>query len=978
MPPRASITSFFFCCEGLLVSGPMNARRSKALLAPVSSALVLLVWLSGCSLAIAQTPSDDGPGFWKILDTRKVGAQQFVKVHPEWDGRGAVIAVLDTGVDMLAAGLETTTDGKPKVIDARDFSGQGEVMLTPATVETIDGVKYLSTDEGRVRGFEGLPVKPEGEDGWQLGFLKEARFKNSDVTDINLNRSETDRFAVLTVDTGDGLVAYIDAGGDNDVTGEKPITSYKDTHKPFVFHLPDPKHQRSPVAFAVHIDEDGSLVTFHFDDGGHGTHVAGIAAGHGLMGRKGFNGVAPGAQVLSLKIGDNTLSGGATTSDSMSRAIEFAGEWSKEKQIPVVINLSYGIGSEIEGESDIDLALDSALQRFPLLSASVSAGNEGPGLSTVGTPAASYLATSVAAMLPKDTAETLFGARLGGDRIFAFSSRGGELSKPDVLAPGIASSSTPAHDSGDVKGGTSMAAPQIAGVYALMASAAVATKTRFTNTTLKRALLFSCTPIPDYLPIAQGRGVPNVGRAFAAVQKLAKHAEPFKVVGYKVSTRVPTSASRNGAAAYWRTGTYLPPEGEGHEFKIEVDHPDKATAKDMAAFQTLLKFKSLTRWLSVDRKTGKLQGNKPLFLEVSYDHDALKTPGVYTGRVVGTPDDGGGIPALELWSTVVVPHTFDTRNGYALDQNGKLQPLEIRRVPILVPPGASQLTVKVNTPKGQYGNTTLYLNDPTGRAWELDSYRASSESNKQALGNVDSADLVPGIWEIVLYSTFRNTRPSHYDLSVRFRGISAETITRYRTRPGEEPSGRFAVTNRYDTRFSGRVAGTVFGYRRSKTHEVLDDTHSQTFNMNDEVQRIDLVLRLDPATYNRFTDVAVNVLDGSDTALVKEGFSNGVCRVSIPKSEGNGSYTLQVKGALAKASDDPWNIEIEETYVWAKPVGAMVGNNVVLYPQVEANLSFTLDRSLPKVPSGFSNYGEISFRDRKTGETWLVLPMELK
>src|SRR5690606_9877104 len=112
------------------------------------------------------------------------------------------------------------------------------------------------------------------------------------------------------------------------------------------------------------------IVELHFDDGGHGTHVAGISAGHGIQGREGFDGIAPGATVISLKIGHNALSGGATTAGSMKRAIEYASKYARDHQVPVVMNISYGIGSEIEGQSDIDRALDEALAGNRLLAAS--------------------------------------------------------------------------------------------------------------------------------------------------------------------------------------------------------------------------------------------------------------------------------------------------------------------------------------------------------------------------------------------------------------------------------------------------------------------------------------------------------------------------------------------------------------------------------------------------------------------------------
>lgn len=112
---------------------------------------------------------------------------------------------------------------------------------------------------------------------------------------------------------------------------------------------------------------------------GHGTAVAGIAAGSrvaGAAGNGGYSGVAPEADLLAVKLGNPGGLGFPRTTEIM-RGVVYALRKAEELQMPLVINLSFGnsYGSH-DGSSLLERFLDNAAEIGRTVIC-VGSGNEG-------------------------------------------------------------------------------------------------------------------------------------------------------------------------------------------------------------------------------------------------------------------------------------------------------------------------------------------------------------------------------------------------------------------------------------------------------------------------------------------------------------------------------------------------------------------------------------------------------------------------
>ncbi|KQO17466.1 S8 family peptidase [Paenibacillus sp. Leaf72] len=218
--------------------------------------------------------------------------------------------------------------------------------------------------------------------------------------------------------------------------------------------------------------------TSYYDDNGHGTHVAGIAAGRGLTG---LYGVAPNIKLYAVKALD--LYGSGYVSDIVD-----AIEWCIRNKMNV-INMSFGIVSGQHSDL-LRQAIKRAAKQGIVITA--SAGNEGPNTTTIDEPASFPETIAVAAT-----------NRL--NQIADYSNRGMGI---DVAAPGTEIISTWLNGKYAIMSGTSMSSPHVAGGAALLLSVRPKLSSARVSTVLRKWSV----PLKGYLPTAQGSGLLRLGR----------------------------------------------------------------------------------------------------------------------------------------------------------------------------------------------------------------------------------------------------------------------------------------------------------------------------------------------------------------------------------------------------------------------------------------------------------------------------------
>jgi serine protease AprX len=275
-------------------------------------------------------------------------------------------------------------------------------------------------------------------------------------------RVERDFPVQATMDAADRDFGTEAARQDFDVTGQGVEVCVVDTGV-------DPAHEQldsktSLGSPSIDFFDAVNGLTTAYDDHGHGTHVASIAAGDGTGGSQAatFGGVAPGASLSVAKVLNVQGSG---TAGQVIAGID----WCADRPSVSVISMSLGSSLASDGQDAISQSVNRAVAEKGKVVV-VAAGNSGDGPSTVGSPGAAAQAITVGAVAEWSAPP---GAPNHSDGVYLpfFSSRGPTLDgrvKPDVTAPGVTITAAQAGTNGYVTfSGTSMATPFVSGTVAL-------------------------------------------------------------------------------------------------------------------------------------------------------------------------------------------------------------------------------------------------------------------------------------------------------------------------------------------------------------------------------------------------------------------------------------------------------------------------------------------------------------------------------
>ncbi|MFD7033054.1 S8 family serine peptidase [Streptomyces sp. NPDC059917] len=838
----------------------------------------------------------------------ETGAVDFVKQNPQADGRGVTIGILDSGVDLGHPALQKTTTGERKIVDwvtATDPIADNDATWRPQiTPVTATGGSFTAGGQSW--------KAPEGSYQWSR--FSESITATGDMKgDVNRDGDTTDRFGML-YDPVAGTVR-VDTDQDGDFTNNEPMKPYKDGYQIGYFGTDNPATDVAErIPFTIEIRKDvpmdpyggdwvgkkADFVNIGIIESEHGTHVAGITAANSLFGGK-MNGEAPGAKIVSSRACSWT--GGCTNIALTEGMIDLV----VNRHVDIV-NMSIGGLPALNDGNNARSELYTRLIDTYGVQLVISAGNEGPGVNTIGDPGLADKVLSVGAAVSKETWAANYGSGVTKKyALFPFSSRGpredGGLT-PTITAPGAAINTTqtwlpgsPVKEAGytlpagySMLQGTSMSSPQAAGASALLISAAKQNHIALTPQSLRIALTSTAKKIDGASAHEQGAGLINIGGAWESIQRGPKAND------FAVKAPVDTAIDQFLKTPGFGTGLY------DREGGLKVGQ--KKVYDVVVTRTTGVKYGTrhdLT-WRNNDG-TFKVVGgydyvtlplNKPVTIKVEAN---AKTAGAHSGILQLDDATTEGIDKQIM--TTVVTATPLAKPSFGLSDTSSVQRNSNKSYFVTVPQGAKTLEVALGGLAA--GSQTRFISiHPYGVGVE-DSATTQCYPNYDNPANTCRPDLrsypnpTPGVWEIEVEARRTSPlldNPFKLDVSVLGAGFDPAVKVLPEVKQGTAAPVQWTVKNDGAAITGGKLQGGQLGSAKvAKPTIKAGEVQTSTVTIGAGVSRLDIAIG---GVSDTAADLDLEVqLNGVKVGSSADGDSEEAVSLANPAA---GTYTIIVTG----------------------------------------------------------------------------------